>query len=597
MEFCHIIRSRLSTTRLSQVCPTAISIYPPRPPETYLPQFRTQTLSIRQPKHCAHTIEGFNPINITISIVGVKLISLPIIGKHGHATANPIDAIRASQGPRSVSSSFFGEPNRRRPIAPPSLDSTSSQTGRTWPQLAPPRSQVAAKAQTTLPTPLNRYSELSRPEGQSVDKFANLAAVASNTPLAMGTALDALNAPQSLTARRQAASNLPAFELPPPPLSQYTANVAQKYSSYPSSNAQQQASSAVSVGNLLTPPSNSNSDSTSPTGGINHNNNQNNPGILPYTPNIYWPSGTGTTPYNTGFTPTWQGSNAFFPTRGMFSPSLGSLVRNSNNSPAASESQSLPPPPPYDINVLPPFQSSMSMSAPPNSAVALDQQQQQQQQAMSNVMLSSQNGMPSTSQSPSVNSSEAMSQKSASAPALYGGSQPSSTPQQSSFPYGGPSSLQQSPHLASSASTSRISPPIGQSPVNNTLPQAHFVRPPYPSYSLPAMQGAILTNVHSPGSQMSMVGNMQHGMMPQFNSGYAANAQNMYNNSNHNNNQQHQNQQQAVPNDRPFKCDQCPQSFNRNHDLKRHKRIHLAVKPFPCNHCDKSFSRKDALKV
>lgn len=54
--------------------------------------------------------------------------------------------------------------------------------------------------------------------------------------------------------------------------------------------------------------------------------------------------------------------------------------------------------------------------------------------------------------------------------------------------------------------------------------------------------------------------------------------------------------QQQPPNDRPFKCDQCPQSFNRNHDLKRHKRIHLAVKPFPCSHCDKSFSRKDALK-
>lgn len=52
-----------------------------------------------------------------------------------------------------------------------------------------------------------------------------------------------------------------------------------------------------------------------------------------------------------------------------------------------------------------------------------------------------------------------------------------------------------------------------------------------------------------------------------------------------------------VAHDRPFKCDQCPQSFNRNHDLKRHKRIHLAVKPFPCGHCEKSFSRKDALKV
>jgi len=51
------------------------------------------------------------------------------------------------------------------------------------------------------------------------------------------------------------------------------------------------------------------------------------------------------------------------------------------------------------------------------------------------------------------------------------------------------------------------------------------------------------------------------------------------------------------PDDRRLKCDKCPQSFNRNHDLKRHKRIHLAVKPFPCGHCEKSFSRKDALKV
>ncbi|KAF4631570.1 hypothetical protein G7Y89_g6549 [Cudoniella acicularis] len=56
----------------------------------------------------------------------------------------------------------------------------------------------------------------------------------------------------------------------------------------------------------------------------------------------------------------------------------------------------------------------------------------------------------------------------------------------------------------------------------------------------------------------------------------------------------HPGQQQQ--NDRPFKCDQCSQYFDRNHDLKRHKRIHLAVKPFPCQYCEKSFSRKDALK-
>ncbi|KAL2275458.1 hypothetical protein FJTKL_02073 [Diaporthe vaccinii] len=53
--------------------------------------------------------------------------------------------------------------------------------------------------------------------------------------------------------------------------------------------------------------------------------------------------------------------------------------------------------------------------------------------------------------------------------------------------------------------------------------------------------------------------------------------------------------QQRQP-DKPHQCDQCPTAFTRNHDLKRHKRIHWAVKPFPCDGCEKAFSRKDALK-
>jgi len=89
-----------------------------------------------------------------------------------------------------------------------------------------------------------------------------------------------------------------------------------------------------------------------------------------------------------------------------------------------------------------------------------------------------------------------------------------------------------------------------------------------------------MSNVHNPGNQMALVGGMNMQYPPHGMGG-------MYG---HHPGPQHQ------QNDRPFKCDQCPQSFNRNHDLKRHKRIHLAVKPFPCGHCEKSFSRKDALK-
>ena len=46
---------------------------------------------------------------------------------------------------------------------------------------------------------------------------------------------------------------------------------------------------------------------------------------------------------------------------------------------------------------------------------------------------------------------------------------------------------------------------------------------------------------------------------------------------------------------RPFQCGECAQGFNRNHDWKRHERIHVAVKPFPCPSCDKTFLQIPAL--
>lgn len=47
---------------------------------------------------------------------------------------------------------------------------------------------------------------------------------------------------------------------------------------------------------------------------------------------------------------------------------------------------------------------------------------------------------------------------------------------------------------------------------------------------------------------------------------------------------------------RPFKCETCDQSFSRNHDLKRHVKIHSGIKPHKCPKCGKSFGRSDALK-
>ncbi|KAK7685796.1 hypothetical protein QCA50_011142 [Cerrena zonata] len=47
--------------------------------------------------------------------------------------------------------------------------------------------------------------------------------------------------------------------------------------------------------------------------------------------------------------------------------------------------------------------------------------------------------------------------------------------------------------------------------------------------------------------------------------------------------------------DRPFRCPQCPASFSRNHDLKRHVKLHER-KAWKCGGCDKIFSRRDAIK-
>ncbi|KAL8813428.1 MAG: hypothetical protein Q9200_000279 [Gallowayella weberi] len=409
----------------------------------------------------------------------------------------------------------------------------------------------------------------------------------------MASTLEPAGVSQSLTARRSAASNLPNFELPPPP------SISQKFLTYnnTSISTTQSTPAMVSVGNLLTPPSNIPGDSLSPISSTISNSGNTGQNVQPYTPTGgFWPPNGGSNPFSlgTGTTPLpWNptSTNPLFPPRGMFSPSLNSLVRNSSNSPSSADG--LPPPPPFDMN-LPPFHGSMSISAPSNLPSVPAQQNQnlaQAQACMTNVQ--SPISVP-TSQASPVNGYDSYGQRQQGpAGPYYTPSQPSSTPQNSQFPaFHNPSPVQQSPMSASTAQGPRVSPISGQAPgmqQPNAQPASTYR---YSQYALPAMAaGPIMTNLHSPGGQMAMVGMPSHGLagnlMPGFNSGTSAQMQQMYGGH-----------QQGPPhNERPFKCDQCPQSFNRNHDLKRHKRIHLAVKPFPCGHCEKSFSRKDALKV
>ncbi|KAL7920837.1 hypothetical protein ACQKWADRAFT_151506 [Trichoderma austrokoningii] len=154
----------------------------------------------------------------------------------------------------------------------------------------------------------------------------------------------------------------------------------------------------------------------------------------------------------------------------------------------------------------------------------------------------------------------------------------SSAPQHASsnFPYA------THPGPASHSPTGAASLPRGLGSLSSQQPLPSMAHPgsyrPYQAYPhMSNMGGPVMSNIHQPGSQLAMI----PGMVP---AGYGASAM-MY-----------QHPPPQPQSERPFKCDQCVQSFSRNHDLKRHKRIHLAVKPFPCTFCSKSFSRKDALK-
>ncbi|KAI2779830.1 hypothetical protein F4815DRAFT_446021 [Daldinia loculata] len=238
---------------------------------------------------------------------------------------------------------------------------------------------------------------------------------------------------------------------------------------------------------------------------------------------------------------------------------------------------------PYD-NGSSPYQLSISGSSLGHSNILSSAPNQTSLPMMNSHSQGSQPTAPSTSAGPP----DAYSRP-PTASGYYSGPSSSTTPH-TSYPSFTSSSSQSSSittgSLSKSAST--LSPHQQHSPMHSPM-QAPPYRP-LPSYTLPQTMGGgstvggpIMSNMTNPGGQMTImngIGTMGHGYHP---TGHIVN-QHLYANSH------------PITQDRPFKCDICPQSFNRNHDLKRHKRIHLAIKPFPCTFCEKSFSRKDALK-
>lgn len=299
-------------------------------------------------------------------------------------------------------------------------------------------------------------------------------------------------------------------------------------------------------------------------------------GVPPYNPTGSWPLPGGSSSYtyssmNQGHTGVMQPN---YHARSLYSPSGAPYNNRPSHSPATGEGLAAPP---YD-SVSPPFPISAHHNGGGGHHSMLSQSSHQQS-SLQNPILSSQAPV---SQPPTPSATAPADNYSRAPPTSGYYAPPSSTPQQSSFPTFAntlPSPTHHSP--TTTGPLSRGIPSISgqQSPMQTS----HYGSRAY-GYPLPsAMGGAVLSNMANPGGQMTLVGGMN-----QMSHGYPGHMGNhhMYAHG------------QATPQqDRPFKCDVCTQCFNRNHDLKRHKRIHLAVKPFPCTFCDKSFSRKDALKV
>src|SRR5450432_2485225 len=181
--------------------------------------------------------------------------------------------------------------------------------------------------------------------------------------------------PQSFTARRSAASNLPNFQLPPPDLS----GMHKFPAAFQPTNTSQ-----PTVSSVLTPPSGVSNDGLSPlSSSVNSGSSQSSTtGVPPYNPMGYWPGPQSGYSFSSApQMPAPFAQNSLYMSRPLYSPGMNYQGQRNGNSPSGSESL---PPPPYDLN-LPPFPTPSSMNGSSggqsNNLPTLAPQQQQQQMA------------------------------------------------------------------------------------------------------------------------------------------------------------------------------------------------------------------------
>ncbi|KAI0395585.1 hypothetical protein F5Y17DRAFT_188215 [Xylariaceae sp. FL0594] len=372
---------------------------------------------------------------------------------------------------------------------------------------------------------------------------------------------------QSILSRRPAAGGLPQFHLPLPnsPWDSHIPRVTGGGSLSPLSSSINSGSSHNSQTGVPSYSNHSNSWSVQSSNNNSYTYGSLTPGgqqnvMTSYNRHIYSPNAPGT-PGTGGTSQTGYNSR-----NGQSSTSPDDLTH-----------------PPYD-SVSQPFPMSIPSGATNHSSFSHQPSQSHSQphsQHLQHAILG-----PQTSQAPTavtVTSSESYSRPS---PTSGYYTAPSNTPQNPSFP-----SFPPPHHSPTQLSPTTTSAPLRGIPALSShqhLPMSNHSPYGGRQYYQPSVQqslgGAVLSNLGNPSGQVHIMGGPMNHISPYHTAHAVGGHQHMYPGP------------PAPLQDRPYRCETCGQSFNRNHDLKRHKRIHLAVKPFPCANCEKAFSRKDALK-